>query len=138
MNEALNKKLSDLKVLHNRYMARGMWGKIEWIREQPEHIRMRYVAGCLLVSMTFILGIWLLSLKESFQHTLRDVPAGLEKGKELLPDGTMPSLSNLLEQAKPLEGGGLDEKTGQQYFEEQFGAGSQKMKEERTGEQPAP
>ncbi len=101
-------------------MARGLWEKIEWIRKQPEHIRMRYVFGCLLVSMAFIFGIWLLSLKESFQSISRDVPAAAEKGKELLPSGQTPSLSDLLEQAAPLRVDGQKEKTGQEYFNEQF------------------
>lgn len=101
-------------------MARSLWEKIEWIREQPEHIRMRYVFGCLLVSMAFILGIWLLSLKESFRSIGKDVPAAVEQGRGLLPGGETPSLSNLLEQAAPLRADGQDEKTGQQYFEEQF------------------
>lgn len=107
------------------YMAFGIWEKIEWIREQPERVRMRYVAGCLLVSMTFILGIWLFSLQANFKSISRDIPTGIEKGRELLPDGNVPSLSGLVEQAKPLEAQKRDEKTGQQYFEEQFGAGSQ-------------
>lgn len=101
-------------------MARSLWEKIEWIREQPEHIRMRYVFGCLLVSMAFIVGIWLLSLKESFRSIGRDVPAAVEQGKELLPGGETPSLNDLLEQAAPLRTDGQDEKTGQEYFEEQF------------------
>lgn len=119
-------------------MARGIWEKIEWVREQPEHIRMRYVAGCLLVSMTFILGIWLLSLKENFQRIGQDVPAGIDRGKELLPDGNMPSFNSLLQQNQPLEANQGDEKTGQQYFEEQFGGGAQKASQDEVEEQPAP
>ena len=118
-------------------MARGIWEKIEWIREQPESIRMRYVLGCLLVSMTFILGIWLLSLKESFQNISRDVPAAAERGKELLPSGDVPSLGNLLEQSAPLRADGQSEKTGQQYFEEQFGTQTESTGSD-TREQPTP
>jgi hypothetical protein len=101
-------------------MRYSVWEKIEWVREQPEHIRMRYVTGCLAVSMVFIIGIWFLSLKESFQNVSRDIPNVAEKSKELLPSGEMPSLGNLLEQAKPLRVDKQDEKTGQAYFEEQF------------------
>lgn len=104
-------------------MARDLWQKIEWIREQPEHVRMRYVAGCLFVSMIFIVGLWLLSLQESFQSIRRDVPVGIEKGKEMLPDDSaLSSVNSLLEQQKPLGVDMGNEKTGQQYFEEQFGA----------------
>lgn len=101
-------------------MARGLWGKIEWVRGQPEHIRMRYALGCLAVSMAFIIGIWLLSLQESFQSVSRDIPAADEKGAALLPPGKTPSLNDLLKQAEPLRADGQDEKTGQQYFQEQF------------------
>jgi|GEM_PF-983622 len=106
-------------------MARGLWEKIEWVREQPEHIRMRYVLGSLFVSMTFIVGIWLLSLAENFQSIREDVPAAALKGKELLPKEGAPSLSGLLEQAKPLGVDGQAEKTGQEYFNEQFQSGTQ-------------
>ena len=106
-------------------MARGLWEKIEWVREQPEHIRMRYVLGSLFVSMAFILGIWFLSLAESFQNIKQDVPTAALKGKELLPKEGVPSLSGLLEQAKPLGVDGQAEKTGQEYFNEQFQSGTQ-------------
>ena len=105
-------------------MARGLWEKIEWIREQPEHIRKRYVLACLVVSMAFILGIWLLSLQAGFRSIGQDIPAAAEKGKELLPGGQVPSLGNLLEQAQPLRADGQDAKTGEQYFDEQFQTGT--------------
>ncbi|OGI14870.1 MAG: hypothetical protein A3E38_02275 [Candidatus Moranbacteria bacterium RIFCSPHIGHO2_12_FULL_54_9] len=101
-------------------MAKSLWEKIEWVREQPESIRMRYVLGCLLVSMAFILGIWLLSLKESFRSIGQDVPAAVDKSRELLPSGGTPSLNDLLEQAAPLRADGQKEKSGQDYFNEQF------------------
>ena len=119
-------------------MARGIWEKIEWIREQPEHIRMRYVFGCLAVSMAFIAGIWLLSLKESFRSISHDVPSAVEKGKGLLPGGQAPSLSDLMEQSAPLRVDGQDEKTGQQYFEEQFQSQAAKDAGSDTTVQPAP
>lgn len=118
-------------------MARGLWEKIEWIRKQPEHIRMRYVFGCLAVSMAFIVGIWLLSLKESFRSISKDVPAAVEQSKELLPDGGTPSLSDLLEQAAPLRVDGQNEKTGQEYFEEQFRTQMEDTGSD-TAQQPTP
>ena len=116
-------------------MARGLWGKIEWIREQPEHIRKRYALLCLAVSMVFILGVWLLSLKSSFRNIGQDIPAAAEKGRELLPDGQVPSLGNLLEQGKSLDAGGQGEKTGQEYFNEQFQTGAQDTGEGVSGKQ---
>lgn len=106
-------------------MARNVWEKIEWIRQQPEPIRVRYVFVCLVVSMAFVIGIWLLSLKESFRHIGKDVPAAVEKGKEFVPDGQAPSLNDLLEQAAPLRAGEQENKTGEEYFNERFQSRSQ-------------
>lgn len=102
-------------------MALDLWEKVEHIRKQPEHVRMRYVFGCLAVSMTFILGIWVLSVRESFQGIAKEFPQAREKGKELLPKGGTQSLSELLKQATPLQVEG-ESKTGQQFFEEQVQA----------------
>lgn len=118
-------------------MALGIWEKIEWVRRQPEHIRMRYVLGSLFVSMLFIFGIWLLSLVESFHNISKDVPAAALKGKELLPKGEVPSLSGLLEQSSPLRVG-QDQKTGQEYFNEQFPSGTGGTGEGVSNGQPAP
>ena len=41
--------------------------KIEEIRRQPEHIRMRYVFGSVSVSMVLIGILWIFSLTTSFQ-----------------------------------------------------------------------
>jgi hypothetical protein len=106
-------------------MARGLWGKIEWIRAQPEHIRMRYVLGYLFVSMLFILGIWFLSLAESFQDMRRDAPTAAPEGKDLLPKEGIPSLSGLLEQSAPLQAGGEKDQSGKEYFDKQFPSGGQ-------------
>lgn len=107
-------------------MINNIWKKIERVREQPEHIRMRYVFICLTVSMVFIIGIWLLSLKENFRNIGRDVSNTAEKSKEQLPSVEIPSLNSLLEQSAPLGKDKGDEKTGQEYFEEQFQPQSEK------------
>ena len=101
-------------------MARGLWEKIEFIRSQPEHIRMRYVVGCLFVSMSFIVGIWLLSLGENFQSIKNDIPKASETGKQLLPREQVPSLNDLLQSATPLEVNSQSEKANTDYFNEQF------------------
>jgi hypothetical protein len=115
-------------------MKINIWEKIEWVREQPEHIRMRYVIGCLAVSMTFVIGIWLLSLKESFGNISRDVSNTAEKSKEQLPDVKMPALDSLLEQDAPLGAGAnkKEEKSGQEYFEEQFRSQNPEQNQEET------
>lgn len=106
-------------------MARGIWGKIEWIRAQPEHIRMRYVLGYLFVSMLFILGIWFLSLAESFQDMKKAAPGAVLSGKEFLPKEGVPSLSDLLEQSVPLQADERKEQSGKEYFDKQFPSGTQ-------------
>lgn len=45
----------------------GIQNKIEEIRNQPEHIRMRYVLGSVSVSMVLIGILWIFSLTTSFQ-----------------------------------------------------------------------
>jgi hypothetical protein len=56
--------------------------KLEEIKKQPEHIRMRYVIAFVSVSMFFVLVIWAVSLKQKFktiqhdprvQETMQDV-----------------------------------------------------------------
>ncbi len=42
--------------------------KIEQIREKPEHIRMRYVIICVTISTLLIVGVWVMSLKSSFNN----------------------------------------------------------------------
>lgn len=41
--------------------------KIEEIRKQPDHVRERYVWGCVIASMTLILTIWFFSLVAMFK-----------------------------------------------------------------------
>lgn len=99
----------------------ALFEKIEQIRKEPEHIRKRYVIICLSVAMVFIIGIWLLSLKESFHNVAREIPEAAEEGKDLLPTGEgTPSLNTLLEQASPLRVEGEETKTGQEFFQEQI------------------
>jgi len=43
-------------------------GKIEKIRQKPEHIRVRYVWFCVAVSMIFVLTIWIFSMKSQLQQ----------------------------------------------------------------------
>lgn len=101
-------------------MKMSLWEKIEAIREQPEHIRMRYVLGCLVVSMLFIIGIWLLSVGESFRSISKEVPAAVDKSKELLPKDSTSSLSGLLEKGTSLKVDNNTNQTNTDYFNEQF------------------
>ena len=72
----------------------GISDKIEAIRKQPLHIRVRYVWGCVFVSMAFILLIWLLSISVMFRgksknasqtSDLNDLKNSIESSKKDLP-----------------------------------------------------
>lgn len=41
--------------------------KIEEIRAEPEHVRIRYVIGAVVISMLFVIIIWIASIKQTFQ-----------------------------------------------------------------------
>jgi hypothetical protein len=43
--------------------------KIAEIRQQPEHIRLRYVWGSVAICMVAVLAIWFISIKASFMET---------------------------------------------------------------------
>lgn len=91
--------------------------KIEAIRKEPEAVRMRYVVGSVSAVMVFVVGIWLLSVHESFTKTAQELPEVLEQSKKDMMGGT-PSLNDLFEQSSPLR---IEEKgTGGQFFDEQL------------------
>lgn len=115
-------------------MRDTLWEKIEAIRQEPEHVRRRYVYGCLVVSMAFIFGIWTLSLKESFRSVTDDVPQAVEKGRELLPQTGTSSLSDLMEQAKPLAPSINEGQTGEEYFQGQLEKRAESRNEEMMKE----
>ena len=46
--------------------------KIDEIRAQPEHIRVRYMWGAMAISMAFIIVIWLMSIRINFVNMRND------------------------------------------------------------------
>lgn len=50
--------------------------KIEAIRREPEHIRMRYVMLSVLVSMVLVLILWIFSIYEGFR-SVADQPTSI-------------------------------------------------------------
>lgn len=44
-------------------MFNALEQKIQEIRRQPEHIRLRYMWGAIAVCMTFVVMIWLMSVR---------------------------------------------------------------------------
>lgn len=67
--------------------------KIEEVRKQPEHVRVRYVFGAVAVVMFFIIIIWLFSLQDTFRDSREQTEAinppsigeELNKTREELP-----------------------------------------------------
>ena len=98
-------------------MAFSLWEKVEAIRQEPEHVRMRYVMFCVGGSMVVIVGIWLLSVRESFTRTAGEIPDVVEQGKQGI--GGIPSRNDLFEQSAPLR---IEDKEvdGSQFFEQQL------------------
>lgn len=44
--------------------------KIEEIRQKPEHIRIRYVWAGVVITMFFIIILWIFSMKESISNNM--------------------------------------------------------------------
>ncbi len=111
-------------------MKLSLGEKIEAIRQEPEHVRMRYVMLCVSVSMVFIVAIWLLSVSESVTSTAKDLPQALEASKQGVT-GT-PSLNDLFEQAAPLR---IEEKglEGSQFFDQAISGREQGKSEANEG-----
>jgi hypothetical protein len=75
--------------------------KILDIRNQPEPVRMRYLLMSLLVTMFFVVIIWIFSLKES----VRDISnTNINVSLPALPLEKGQSLESLVEQNKALGG----------------------------------
>lgn len=58
--------------------------KIEHIRTLPEHIRLRYALGAVIVCMVFVVGIWFLTLKQGLNDVSPEVSSGKEQVEENL------------------------------------------------------
>lgn len=99
-------------------MRSFLWGKIEAIRREPEHVRMRYVFLCLAVSMVFIIGVWILSLSESLHSVTKNTSGAIETVRTSVPKDSVPSLNDLFNQAETLQ---VDKKetTGEEFFQSQ-------------------
>ena len=97
----------------------SLWEKIESVRQEPEHIRRRYVALCVFVSMVFIFGIWLFSVSDGVSTASRDLPKALEGGRGIVE--STPSLNDLFEQSAPLRIEGESAK-GTEFFNQELNA----------------
>lgn len=102
---------------------RSVWDMIDEVREQPEEVRRRYMYGCVTLTMVFILGIWLLSVSESFRSVAIEAPELKEQASQVLPKPDTSSLTGMFEQGKTLK---VDDKGAQaeDFFETELRATS--------------
>jgi hypothetical protein len=76
-------------------MIERIIGKIEHIRTLPEHIRLRYMMGMVAVCMIFIIGIWILTIKQGFSNISPEVSNGKDQAGE--------TISNLKDDLPPTD-----------------------------------
>lgn len=87
--------------------------KIEEIRNEPEHVRIRWVWISVIVSMLFILAIWIFSMGSLFQgDENKDNSLQLPNITEQLPDlkQVAPSLEDFSDQVLTIENEGISNK----------------------------
>lgn len=65
--------------------------KISKIRLEPEHVRMRYVWGCVIASMLLIFALWIFSINVMFQK---------QKATRSVEQGNTSNLSEQLQELK--------------------------------------
>ena len=56
--------------------------KIEEIRQLPEHVRLQYALGAVAICMFFVIGVWILTLKQGFLGMSSEVSTGKDQAKE--------------------------------------------------------
>lgn len=99
--------------------------KIEEIRQKPEHIRLQYTLGIVLVCMVFVIGIWILTLRQGFMGMADEVSSSKQQAeetitsvKEALPNSD--SLRDLKESSEPLRVNS-NESNADQFIESELG-----------------
>ena len=74
------------------------WNLQNWIEEvkgKPEHIRERYVIGCVFASMFFVIIVWSLTVAENFKKTVAKTEETAASGG-ILPKPSDFSLDEIL------------------------------------------
>jgi hypothetical protein len=105
--------------------------KIEMIREQPEVIRMRYLAVSVAVAMLFVIGVWFLTIQQNFREPSsdaelrkQDVESLVTETKDALKEQTT-SLQQLKDSNQTLGTGAAKNATAETFLESQLKAESQ-------------
>ncbi len=74
------------------------WNIQDWVEEvkaKPEHIRQRYVIGCVATSMFFVIIVWSLTVTEGFKKSVAKTEGTTTNGG-LLPKPSDFSLDDIL------------------------------------------
>lgn len=93
--------------------------KIEQIRQQPEHIRLKYVWGSVALSMILIIFIWLMSVVAMFKGSpveqnndnIESLKAQLQNINQQAP--SLKDMDNISEQVSGVKNEGIQSEGGQ-------------------------
>jgi hypothetical protein len=94
------------------------WNIQDWVEEvkgKPEHIRQRYVIGCVAASMFFVVIVWSLTVTEGFKKSVAKTETTTNGG--LLPKPSDFSLDDILSGKDAA--GTVRSKSGEEFVREQ-------------------
>lgn len=77
----------------------GIAEKLEEIRKQPEHIRMRYLLACVFVCMVFVFFLWVVSLRQNFENMRNDDAVQ----KTMVPEDLQKAMKDIEQQSKEIK-----------------------------------
>lgn len=89
---------------------------IEEVKEKPEHIRHRYVIGCVSASMFFVVIVWSLTVSENFKKTVAKKDGTATSGG-MLPKPSDFSLDDILSGEESLDA--AKSKSSEEFLREQ-------------------
>lgn len=96
------------------------WNLQSWVEEvksKPEHVRQRYVVGCVAASMFFVIIVWSLTVTEHFKQSVASTESSTGVSG-ILPKPSDFSLDELLSGKKATEG--TESKSGEEFLREQI------------------
>ena len=87
---------------------------IEQVKTKPEHIRQRYMLGCVATSMFFVVIVWSLTVTEGFKRTAStDTSEIKDAASSILPKSSDFSLDQILSGEGSLEA--VQPKSGEEF-----------------------
>ncbi len=95
------------------------WNIQDWVEEvkqKPEHVRHRYVVGCVAASMFFVIIVWSLTVTEGFKKSVAKTETTTTNGG-LLPKPSDFSLDDILSGKDSTEMN--KSKSGEEFVREQ-------------------